>query len=295
MAKRRERTVKHFSPLRYPGGKGRLSPFVQWLFEKNDLQDGHYVEPYAGGAAVGLSLLLMEYASHIYINDISKPVYLFWKAVLGDTDALCKKIRDKQVTPAEWKRQRNILFHYRDHSPVSVAFSLFFLNRTNRSGIIHSGGMIGGNDQTGAWKIDARYNKSELIGRIEAIALYSNRIRVTSSDAETFLKAAMPKLPRKTLIYLDPPYFEQGQSLYENHYQPDDHIRLARVFKKTLKRNWMISYDNHPQIRKAYRGCKKLVYSLPYSAARRYEGSEVMFFSQGLVVPPVQSPLSFLA
>jgi DNA adenine methylase len=284
--------MRHFSPLRYPGGKGRLSPFVQRLFEDNDLLDGHYLEPYAGGAAVGLSLLLLEYASHIYINDINKPLYLFWKAVLNDTDALCRKIRDKKVTPEEWKRQRNVLLHCGDHGRVSVAFSMFFLNRTNRSGIIHSGGMIGGNDQQGEWKIDARYNKRELIGRIEAIAAYSNRIRVSNRDAETFLDTTVPTLPAKSLIYLDPPYFQQGQSLYENHYQPTDHIQLAKVFKKKLQRNWMISYDNHPQIQKAYRGCRKLVYSLPYTAARRYEGSEVIFFSKGLRIPRVKTPLS---
>jgi DNA adenine methylase len=292
MAEQHKRVMRHFSPLRYPGGKGRLSPFVQRIFEDNDLLDGHYVEPYAGGAAVALSLLLLEYASRIYINDISKPVYLFWKAVLSDTDALCRRINDRKVTPAEWKRQRDILFHFRDHSRVSVAFAMFFLNRTNRSGIIHSGGMIGGNDQTGEWKIDARYNRPELIGRIEAIAAYSNRIRVSNNDAEAFLKRTVPTLPTKTLMYLDPPYFDQGQSLYENHYQPEDHIRLASVFRKKLRRHWIISYDNHPQIRTAYRGCKRLIYSLPYSAARRYDGSEVMFFSDSLRVPSVKSPLS---
>lgn len=292
MGSPKHKVMRHYSPLRYPGGKGRLAPFVQTLFEGNNLVDGHYVEPYAGGAAVALSLLLLEYASHVYINDISKPVYLFWKAVLEDTDALCRKIRDKEVTPQEWRRQRNILFHSRDHSRLSVAFAFFFLNRTNRSGIIHSGGMIGGNDQTGNWKIDARYNKQDLISRIETIAAYSNRIHVSNKDAEVFLKTTASILPDKSLIFLDPPYFEQGQSLYENHYQPNDHIRLAGMVKKRLRRNWIISYDDHPQIRTAYRGCRKLVYSLPYSAARKYEGSEVMFFSRGLAVPRVESPFS---
>lgn len=290
MADPHPRLTRHFSPLRYPGGKGRLSPFVQRIFEENNLIDGHYAEPYAGGAAVGLSLLMLEYASHIHINDISKPVYLFWKAVLEDTDALCKRIRDRRVTPSEWKRQRTIFQNFHDYSRISVAFSMFFLNRTNRSGIIHSGGMIGGNMQTGEWKLDARYNKKELISRIETIAAYSNRISVSNKDAETLLKT-LTTLPTKTLIFLDPPYFRQGQSLYENHYQPEDHIRLAEVFKKKLRRNWIISYDNQPQIRKAYRGCRKLIYSLPYSAARRYEGSEVMFFSPDLAIPRVKNPL----
>jgi DNA adenine methylase len=171
----RPRVIRHFSPLRYPGGKGRLSPFLQRIFEDNNLLDGHYVEPYAGGAAVGLSLLLLEYASHIYINDISKPVYLFWKAVLDDTDALCERILNRQVTVEEWKRQRDILRNFRDHSRVSVAFAMFFLNRTNRSGIVHGGGMIGGYRQRGEWKLDARYNKRGLIKRIETVIVSRHR------------------------------------------------------------------------------------------------------------------------
>jgi DNA adenine methylase len=289
------RLTRHYSPLRYPGGKGRLSGFVRRIFEENKLLDGHYAEPYAGGAAVALSLLFMEYASNIHINDISKPVYYFWKAVLTQTDELCRMITDKKVTIPQWKRQRNILRDFRNHTHVEVAFSMFFLNRTNRSGIIHTGGVIGGNDQSGEWKIDARYNKQELISRIEAIASYSNRINVTNKDAEDFLSDTVPMLPTKTLIFLDPPYFQQGQSLYENHYHSEDHVRLSGVVKKRLKRHWMISYDNHPEIRKAYKGSPKLTYSLGYSAARRYEGSEVMFFSDDLIVPRVKSPLNVRA
>ena len=270
--------MRHFSPLRYPGGKGRLSPFVQRIFWRTMIYWTVIMWSHMRvDRPVGLSLLLLEYASRIYINDISKPVYLFWKAVLDDTDAMCRKIRDKKVTPAEWKRQRNILFHYRDHSRVSVAFSMFFLNRTNRSGIIHSGGMIGGNDQTGNWKIDARYNKPELISRIEAIAAYSG---TASGSVTKTLKCFVKGLDART-------------STQESEYSLTRHILskgrvsmrttisrktstsgLQGVFmKETARRNWIISYDNHPQIRKAYRGCKKLVYSLPYSAARKYEGS----------------------
>ena len=98
-------------------------------------------------------------------------------------------------------------------------------------------------------------------------------------------------MPRKSLVFLDPPYFKQGSSLYENHYDPEDHVRLSGVVRKRIKSNWIVSYDNHPEIRRSYKGCPKLVYSLSYSAARRYEGSEVMFFSDSLVVPRVRTPL----
>lgn len=277
--------TSHCSPLRYPGGKRRLAGFVGRIFEENNLLDGHYAEPYAGGAGLAISLLLTEYASHIHINDISRPIYLFWKAVLSDTDALCQKIFDKKVTAEEWRRQQAVQRRTREHSRVAVAFSTFFLNRTNRSGIIRGGGMIGGCEQKGEWKLDARYNKRELIRRIEVIADYSNRISVSNDDAEKFLEKTSPTMPPKTLIFLDPPYFQQGHRLYENHYSPSDHARLASVVTKQLQRKWLISYDNHPQIRRAYRGCKRLTYSLTYSAGEKYQGSEVMFFSHDLSIP----------
>ena len=160
---------RHLSPLRYPGGKGRLSPFVQRIFEDNDLVDGHYVEPYAGGAAVALSLLMLEYASHIHINDISKPLHAFWKSVLRHTEELCRLVMDTPLSVKAWDKQKRILKNASDHDDLALGFAMFFLNRTNRSGILN-GGVIGGRDQSGPWKIDARYNAKELIFRIESIA-----------------------------------------------------------------------------------------------------------------------------
>ncbi len=118
--------------------------------------DGHYVEPYAGGASVGLALLFDEYASQIHINDLDPSVHSFWHCVLNDTDRLCRLIRDRPLTMEEWRRQRTIQSRGDSASPLALGFSTFYLNRTNRSGIIASGGVIGGNDQTGNWKLDAR-------------------------------------------------------------------------------------------------------------------------------------------
>ena len=72
----------HFTPLRYPGGKAKLAPYVKNLMKVNRLLDGEYVEPYAGSAAIALELLFHEYVSKIHINDISRPVHAFWKSAL---------------------------------------------------------------------------------------------------------------------------------------------------------------------------------------------------------------------
>ncbi len=75
------RRLMHFTPLRYPGGKGKLAAYVKEIIRANKLYDGEYVEPYAGGAAIGLKLLFQEDVFAIHINDLSGWVDAFWKVV----------------------------------------------------------------------------------------------------------------------------------------------------------------------------------------------------------------------
>ena len=88
---------KYVSPLRYPGGKLKVVDYVKQMFEVNDLKGGTYIEPYAGGASVALSLLFDKYAGKIKINDIDRSIYAFWYCVLNEADALCRMIMDTPV------------------------------------------------------------------------------------------------------------------------------------------------------------------------------------------------------
>jgi len=277
-----------YTPLRYPGGKGQLAPFVKLLFQYNDLLDGHYVEPFAGGAGVALSMLFQECASHIHINDLSRPVYAFWHSVLNSTEALCTLIQQTEVTVEQRLQQKAVQLQPHDVSLLDLGFSTFFLNRTNRSGIL-TGGVIGGKDQTGKWKIDARYNKEDLIQRIKKIALYRNRITIYNQDAADLIREVLPTLPQKSLVYLDPPYYVKGQDLYQNYYKHDDHAAIAKLVTEIPQR-WMVSYDNRPEVAELYKGYPTLAYDYYYSAADRYQGTEVLFFSQDLILPPVSNP-----
>lgn len=281
------RRLIHFTPLRYPGGKGKLAAYVKCLMKANRLLDGEYVEPYAGGAAIALELLFHEYVSRIHINDVSRPVYSFWQSILDHTDELCRMIRDTPRSVEAWDVQKNILANEADHDTVAVGFATFFLNRTNRSGILN-GGIIGGRDQTGPWKIDARFNAEELIARIEAIAKMRDRIKVTGMDALKFLKSGVKRWPSKTLIYLDPPYYVKGRDLYYHFYTHDDHERVASFVKSHITtQSWIVSYDDVPEIRELYSVCRHSVYGIGYSARTSRRGAEVMFFCESLEVPPL--------
>src|SRR5205809_1015321 len=123
----------HFTPLRYPGGKAKLAAYVKLLLKENRLLDGEYVEPYAGGCGIALELLLHEYVSRVHINDISRPIYAFWKSVLDHADSLCRLIADTPLTVSSWDKQRRIFDNSKDQDVVTLGFATFFLNRTNRS------------------------------------------------------------------------------------------------------------------------------------------------------------------
>ncbi|MCC6191699.1 MAG: DNA adenine methylase [Anaerolineales bacterium] len=278
------------TPLRYPGGKGMLANFVKLMLVANDLLDGHYIEVYAGGAAVAWPLLFDEYVRHVHINDLDEAVMAFWHSALHETDALCGMIRDTPVTIEQWHRQRVIQNHRTDHSRLELGFSTFFLNRTNRSGIIR-GGVIGGKEQAGQWKLDARYRKDDLISRVERIARYAHRVTLYCQDAAHFIETVLPTLPGKALAYLDPPYYVKGEGLYEHHYTHVDHVRIADLVLSRLQQPWIVSYDAARAIVHLYRDCQRLKYSVNYSVQDRYAGREVMFFSRTTRVPLVNNPI----
>ena len=274
------------SPLRYPGGKLKVVDYVKQLMEVNDLIGGTYIEPYAGGASVALSLLYSKYAGRIKINDKDRAIYAFWYAVLNETDALCSLIADTPVNMEMWNAQREVQLHKQEAGLLELGFSTFFLNRTNRSGILR-GGVIGGKKQQGTWKIDARYNKKDLIERIERVAGYADLIELTSMDAVALIKRYKRTPAAKTFCYLDPPYYVKGQDLYLNYYRDENHQDIAEAIKK-YKGQWIISYDAVDFISELYKDYRQKEYYLSYSAGNPASGKEIMVYSNGLIIPEAE-------
>ena len=268
--------MEYFSPLRYPGGKGKVADYFKLVFTENDLEGGVYVEPYAGGASVALALLLNDYASKIVINDVDRSIYAFWFSVLNNTTKLCKLISDTKVDVEMWDQQKAIQKQKDKHSLLKLGFS-------NRSGILNAG-IIGGRGQNGDWKIDARYNKKELIARIERIAKHKNKIELHNSDAVELIASLKKTLPSKSLIYFDPPYYVKGKDLYLNYYNHEDHQQIADEIYTLDNQNWIVTYDCVAPIKNLYLDYRQVNFMLNYSAAQASKGKEVMIFSQGLSI-----------
>jgi DNA adenine methylase len=269
------------SPLRYPGGKSQLTPFVIEVMRANNLFYGEYAEPFAGGAGIACTLLFDGYVSKVHINDLDPAVHAFWTSAVFDTEAFIRLVEKAKLTIPEWKRQRAVHTHG-EGTELERGFAAFYLNRTNRSGIIN-GGVIGGLNQIGNYKLDCRFNKANLIKKLERLAAHRDQISVTSLDALEFIRRfRRSKVP--TLINIDPPYYVRGPELYGNWFTDKDHRSLARAVEK-ISPYWMLTYDQAPQIRALYDHLPCFQKDLRYSAQVKRTGSELLVLDPRLKRP----------
>jgi len=281
--------MKFYSPLRYPGGKNKLAKFIALICIKNNVS-GQYIEPYAGGAAVALYLLMNNHVSKIVINDIDRSIYAFWYAILKHTNKFCNLINKTEVNVENWKKFKEIQKNKKTADLFELGFSTFFLNRTNVSGII-DGGIIGGVNQDGKYKINCRFNKKELIERIKEIALHKKNIKIFNLDALDLIEKINKKsINSKMIFYFDPPYYMKGESLYLNHYKHKDHKKVSDRIKKIKNAKWIVSYDNTPEIKKLYNNCQKKEYSFYHTAREAKIGKEILFFCRSLNIPAILEP-----
>lgn len=287
--------MKIYSPLRYPGGKNKLSAFIAKICIGNGLK-GHYIEPYAGGASVALYLLFNNIVERITINDKDRSIYAFWYSVLNNSENLCDLIIKSDVTISNWKQQRDIQKNKNTVDLLTLGFSTLFLNRTNISGILN-GGVMGGLQQNGPFKIDCRFNKNEIISRIQNISQKKKQIRLYKKDALRLIdKIKKETKDNDTIYYFDPPYYIKGSLLYLNHYKSEDHIEVSNMIKEINNAHWIVSYDNVKEIINLYSEFRNKEYGFKHTAHRSKNGNEILFFSDNLLIPNISkkyNPVNF--
>lgn len=277
------------SPLRYPGGKSNITPLVKFIIQQKniDVSDNFtYIEPFAGGAGVAVNLLLEGVVSNIVINDYDKAIYSFWRALKDDTAALIDLIEATPVTVEEWHHQRDIYLTFNHKYSLKLGFAAFFLNRTNRSGILNAG-PIGGYEQSGTYQINARFNKDTLINRIQNIARYKKNIFLYNKEIRSFISQIIPKYGSDAFVYFDPPYFANGKRLYKNFLVHEDHVEIAQYINQAVSCDWILTYDDAPQIREIYSKYDYIArkYSLNYSVANKGKGTELIIFKSSNLLP----------
>ncbi|GAB5466820.1 MAG: DNA adenine methylase [Candidatus Kapaibacteriales bacterium] len=272
------------SPLRYPGGKAKLSSFLNDLLILNSIEDSTLVELYAGGAGASLLLLYQGAVGHVHINDLDPHIYLFWWSILNRSDEFIKMIIETEINIEVWQRQKYIYTNYEDFSEIEVGFSTFYLNRCNRSGILFNAGPIGGINQLGKYKIDARFNKSSLIDRIQKIQSMSERITLTNQEALDILRSREMNYSQ-VLFFLDPPYYNQGENLYLNAYNHNNHKVLSEILQKEKSLKWLLTYDNCPEILELYKVSTTAELPMKYTLQSKKTAKEIMIISDNLCMP----------
>lgn len=279
--------MKGSSPLRYPGGKSTMAGLLAHIRKLNGLGDRSIAEPFAGGAGASLSLLFLEETPEILINDADPAIHDFWWAVTKRPKQFTDMILRTPVSITEWHRQRDL---YRSGSRVSRlcrGFAAFYLNRCNRSGIIMNGGPIGGIKQGGKWKLDARFNKEDLVRRCQKISDYGNRVHVSGDDGIKFIKKLTTD---SNFMFIDPPYFAKGKTLYLNALNREYHMALGEHLKRMANHAWVLTYDDCPEIRQIYQGWANIrPFTLRYAAAERRSGNEILIVPKEMKLPSSQT------
>lgn len=272
-ANRRYGTV---SPLRYPGGKASLAGVFGDVLERLEMRQATYVEPYAGGAGAAIALLREDLIETAVINDIDPAVHAFWLATTQMNSQLVELVRSVPLSVDEWLRQREVYRAKDGRDPLSLGFAFFYLNRTNRSGVLN-GGIIGGLKQDGNYKLDARFNRETLIARLQAIGEVSDRITVSDLDGRSVIRKYASD--ENAFFYIDPPYVQAGSQLYLNAFDGRDHQALAEVVHEIDTAQWLMTYDVSPLIKQLYKADFQCVLELNYSARHPGRAEELLVAS----------------
>jgi DNA adenine methylase len=268
------------TPFRYPGGKAFLYPeLLKRLQACRAPRPINYAEAYAGGAGAAIQLLANQQVERIFLNDYDWRLYAAWHSMLHEPARFIDQIMAIGLDVETWRRQQQIVYAADSNTDTlfDVGFATFFLNRTNRSGIIIGAGPIGGYEQTGRWKIDARFPREALAARVQWVSDHSDQIELSNEDGLAFLKAQVNQRGRETFFFIDPPYVSAGSRLYMNAMSERLHLNLAKfLIGNTDMPNWVVTYDDNPLIRSAYSAALLEDLGVRYSLQNKRSAGELL-------------------
>lgn len=279
---RRRPSTQARSPFRYPGGKGFLTDLLRQKVAALKGETKGYAEPFCGGAGAAINLLLDGDVDRIFLNDLDPRVYSAWVALVKETERFVDRLKQVPVTTDEWFRQKEIATKHKVGYDFDAGFATYFLNRTSRAGIIIGSGPIGGYAQSGNWTIDARFYRETMAKRVLEIGEQRSRISLSNLPAEEFISqlASMPDI-HSTYVFIDPPYYTIGSRLYLDGMGGDGHKSLSMLLRNGSLKNWLMTYDDHPEIRKLYKGFQMTELEVIYSLQRQRKVNEILIQAAG--------------
>jgi DNA adenine methylase len=274
----RRRTV--LSPLRYPGGKRRLVPYIAAALELNDVTADLFVEPFAGGASVALELAHVDAVGQIGLADSDPWIASFWHTVFWDCDWLVDQVEAAEITLEAWQ-------DLKEDPPVGrreQAWACLFLNRTSYNGALHDrAGPIGGKAGASDYPLDCRFPRDTLVKRLRACEKLATDGRVAfvqeapALEVVQHARAIAARNDKALFFYLDPPFWAKSQWLYRRSFTEADHKNLAAQLR-LMSEPWLLSYDPAPEIEELYKlhTARVETVELLYTASQRGAGEELV-------------------
>ncbi len=236
-------SVKQLSPFRYPGGKTWFVPYLKRWLSSRQARPLEFIEPFAGGASVGVTVLYENLADHVTLVELDEQVVSVWKTIFqGNANALAERIVTFDL------RLENVLETLA--APFITledqAFQTIIRNRVNRGGILASGaGMI--KEGENGKGLRSRWYPETLKKRILQLASLRDQITVIHGDGI----AELERRPDDAgvVAFIDPPYSaggkKAGNRLY-NHFELN-HEHLFRIVER-LRGDFVMTYDNAPEV-----------------------------------------------
>jgi DNA adenine methylase len=284
-------SARWLSPLRYPGGKARMTAALAEVFEHQfGLLDVEiWVEPFAGGAGAGLHLLDRGVVDEVWLTERNPALAAFWRAVITTPDELAARVRACELDMHTWHAARELVAARDDGAEVAdldLALAALVVNRCSRSGMVTPRvGPIGGKQQNGRWHLRSRWNPAGLADRITSVGALGQRIRVSEGDGIARIAEldGTVGIEEELVLFVDPPYLVAGNRLYADGMSVADHKNLAHALSLCPAR-WLLTYDSDDRIVGLYPDHRVLAYEIAYSANRRRVDEEYAVLSDNLAV-----------
>lgn len=237
-------SVPQRSPFRYPGGKTWLVPHIRRWLARRRQPPAEFMEPFAGGAIVGLTVAFEQLADHVTLVERDEEIAAVWQTILnGDGEWLAREIAGFDVTP---KAVQAVLSRP-PRTLEELAFRTVLKNRVNHGGILAPGsGLIKyGEDGRG---LKSRWYPETLKQRIHAIVAIRDRFTFMEGDGLELLRRQAHRA--NAVFFIDPPYTASGKKAGRRLYTyfELDHEELFRI-AATLKGDFLMTYDDADGVR----------------------------------------------
>lgn len=238
-------SVPQLSPFRYPGGKTWLVPRIrQWLASR-PTRAGEFIEPFAGGGIVSLTVAAERRAEHVTMVELDEQVAAVWRTITQEDGGtwLADKIVQFNLTHEALK---NALTG-KAQTVRERAFQTILKNRTYHGGILAAGSAPLKQGENGKG-IASRWYAETLRRRILAIQALREHITFIEGDGLEIIRQNAQR--RDAVFFIDPPYTAAGKRAGRRLYTHSelDHEELFRV-TSAITGDFLMTYDDADGVR----------------------------------------------